>query len=556
MSTTFLLWQSFLELTTFSLGAGAVIVILVSSDGKIVGTWAGGLQPNTLIAISALLSNLLLGFAFTQGLVLSYWKFCLHGSSLKGLHCHWKAGQSAIGAVQAVWQGRSLVNAIAFLGWALYAMRSPLNQSAAGIENNVSFPNNGTMQLLVAQALPDGYTGITPNERQTELTTAGLTQSFLDVMRAYNLQAPITLPHADCGDSCDTTIRAFGFCVNCTTTSHSVSPPSTAQDDKELPLFQSAVAIWAQGFSQNDNVSPGYLAGLNFSLLFSMDPINTARNASDRTVNQTTRVCYLQPSTLSQSIQLTNNNTVTLSKNWQDDTCVHPLNYLGPYTTIGGPTTVGGFQFVASQLFSSSAAYTFGGAVSNTRLDGMVSNLYLGPGQQNSISFGNPYLTWNDPTDDILNAIRDISFRTSVYAAVDKGINSTSYPNATTMFSNQSVAYNGTSLHITYKTSYGPMIAALVVSVVGILAVGLLYVGWWELGRTVTMSPLELALAFDAPLLGGLQGNSEIDDIVEQADKRRIRYGEVDVHGTDSNYRLMLADTKTARRPREGIVYK
>lgn len=59
------------------------------------------------------------------------------------------------------------------------------------------------------------------------------------------------------------------------------------------------------------------------------------------------------------------------------------------------------------------------------------------------------------------------------------------------------------------------MICSAVLSIVGILALCPLYYGWWEPGRNFPMSPPEIARAFDAPLMRGVDGNTTAERMVE-----------------------------------------
>jgi hypothetical protein len=58
-----------------------------------------------------------------------------------------------------------------------------------------------------------------------------------------------------------------------------------------------------------------------------------------------------------------------------------------------------------------------------------------------------------------------------------------------------------------------------------ILFAALLYWGWWQLGRHVSFSPIEIAKAFDAPLLQNVNTNSRAKDLLRDVGNLRIRYG-------------------------------
>lgn len=112
---------------------------------------------------------------------------------------------------------------------------------------------------------------------------------------------------------------------------------------------------------------------------------------------------------------------------------------------------------------------------------------------------------FQDPMDNMLDAMREIAFRTSVRAGMD-------YGNITNATYRQEIECHGSAKHSIYITDFRYMAAAALVSILGIFFVGLTLYGWWELGRVVSLSPLEIAKAFDAPLLAHAGSNVDLSD--------------------------------------------
>jgi hypothetical protein len=84
------------------------------------------------------------------------------------------------------------------------------------------------------------------------------------------------------------------------------------------------------------------------------------------------------------------------------------------------------------------------------------------------------------------------------------------------------------------------------------------YWGWWKLGRAVSFSPLEVAKAFEAPLLAEYNSNLAGGDLAKEACDRKFRYGatgemEVDGHGVRQLQarKLAFADPEQVYRPLE-----
>jgi hypothetical protein len=109
------------------------------------------------------------------------------------------------------------------------------------------------------------------------------------------------------------------------------------------------------------------------------------------------------------------------------------------------------------------------------------------------------------------------------------------------------------------------MTVAVLVNLLGLISLLPIYYGWWELGRKTTLSPLETAKAFGAPILREVNDNATVEQILRQVGKRRIRYGKILVSGRAGEEflvprkalrsRLQMADERSARRPEAGVSF-
>lgn len=134
--------------------------------------------------------------------------------------------------------------------------------------------------------------------------------------------------------------------------------------------------------------------------------------------------------------------------------------------------------------------------------------------------------------------MREIAFRTAVAAASTANMailfgNTSLIDTSLPLIKNwtQTVEYRARETRTVYSISYPYLLCAVVVSLLGVVAVIPLYDGWWELGRPVSFNPLEIAKAFDAPILERVDGNPVKEQIVEQSGLERVRYGVVDRDG-------------------------
>lgn len=76
-----------------------------------------------------------------------------------------------------------------------------------------------------------------------------------------------------------------------------------------------------------------------------------------------------------------------------------------------------------------------------------------------------------------------------------------------------------------YATHPGWLAGAFAVIVLACLSIIPTYWGWWHLGRPVSMSVLEIAKAFDAPLLRDLDPNGSAEEHLRIVGRTRVRYG-------------------------------
>jgi hypothetical protein len=107
----------------------------------------------------------------------------------------------------------------------------------------------------------------------------------------------------------------------------------------------------------------------------------------------------------------------------------------------------------------------------------------------------------------------------------------------------------------TYHTSPLLVTIGIVLSLVGIAAILPLYAGFWELGRKVTLNPLEIARAFGAPALDGLDGNATPDMIDMERGGMGVRYGVLERFGEGKQLRVEDTTGSTVRTPWRGEIF-
>jgi hypothetical protein len=169
------------------------------------------------------------------------------------------------------------------------------------------------------------------------------------------------------------------------------------------------------------------------------------------------------------------------------------------------------------------------------------------------------HLRFNDPFDYIMNKTRDLMFRKALADA-----NSTA---------TQAVTVDVQSSTNVYHTNYTFVAIAVFITLLSTIFVATTFYGYWELGREVSMSPLEIAKAFDAPLLAMEDSNNNSKALVKSIGNKSVRYGVIiepvehtPMYGFKGSGAISqggvrsailgIAERDTVRAPRNGQHYK
>ena len=113
-----------------------------------------------------------------------------------------------------------------------------------------------------------------------------------------------------------------------------------------------------------------------------------------------------------------------------------------------------------------------------------------------------------------------------------------------------------------YTSSYLFLGLAVMVSLLGWLATVPIFFGWWNLGRAVSMSPIEMARAFGAPDLKNYDSNSTAKSLLEEVGGQKVQYGVSTVTtGADASEtqqprsRLVMSRPDLVRSPKDGETF-
>jgi hypothetical protein len=133
-----------------------------------------------------------------------------------------------------------------------------------------------------------------------------------------------------------------------------------------------------------------------------------------------------------------------------------------------------------------------------------------------------------DPTIEILRKLNTLSFVTALYIkgapTTDKSLR------AGLGMANQTIEASVTGIVEEYLTSFAYVGGALAATFLTVMLVLPVYWGFWQLGRKVTLGPLEISQAFGAPIIAPDKTKAyhgDFDQVLEDVGKRRVQYGQL-----------------------------
>ncbi|KAK3328258.1 hypothetical protein B0T19DRAFT_442174 [Cercophora scortea] len=219
--------------------------------------------------------------------------------------------------------------------------------------------------------------------------------------------------------------------------------------------------------------------------------------------------------------------------------------------------TLGGIVSAAQDILAANASTTAPEGL--LFLTGALANQFISAPPDTGIDSSTPPvydIGWTDPTDYVFAALDEIVFRIAVetahvdalqnvtwfYATLDGGVidapprNGSNAETYTLRPGAQNVSMRQRRTAQVFVSNYAWLAAGMTVMFAAVAGVVPLFYGFWALGRPVSLSPVEVANAFGAPVLeegrggggGGVASNATAAEIMQSpAGMVAVRYGEV-----------------------------
>jgi hypothetical protein len=455
-----------------------MVQIFTMSRGKPITSWKYHWQPSFYLSIFYTAVNISLTYAPGQAVTITWWMKALKSDTkLRDLNNMWSFDH---GIKEIHLSGRAF-NFVALAGFfvTLAPINGPLLQRASTITTR-SITTIKRMFIIVPDARIISV-GAGSSDKIDRLSP-GFAQTLYDNKQ----RRPINITHSGCHGTCKGLVLGLGYDIKCRNDTVTFNLTSGATDARNTTVFST-------DFTYNKfNNGTWYFTTVFFNQTFQYYWGFVVR-----------RNCTLRPATMNYPIVLVN-NTISLDSNgsWLTDR----TDTFRPVTAKDGLERHGGFWLYFNSLYRSRSSIWYDADQGvGVEPDGMAVFDHANFSDvDNSASAW--ISTFRDPTFDSLSFLREVSFHVAVLPMV----NMTEDTREQWAPLAQPVDIQQTTTQIVYESQYNLLIIAVTVTLIAAVTVFNILWGWWHLGRDVSLSPVEIAKAFAAPSLAGVDPNAKV----------------------------------------------
>ena len=582
-------WLGLVALVVMSIAAGGAVAVLLCSDGKTEGQWAryAKIKPSVFLASINAVFNICLAILIGQGVAIAWWRKALKGKTVSELHRTWSFSTSALDLVLGI--GKWNTVAVAALSAKIAIMDGILLQRATSAFSSMDYEShNKTITGAIVTELPTGFTGYYSGNTGA---VGSLTPNFASIVRLWSIM-PGQIDeqyfysaaggpgdsgqlYLNCVGSCELSIPAAGFSVECDTTAETINYGKQAASYMDTHTLQSPdYPLLSTSFTLvvSDEKQPYTSIVMDLQYMDSQSAAsNDSQGSCPGTFNR--KVCTLRPAVVSYPIIVTgskstaNQQGYSISGGRAGVTMVAPVSdlvtqwgqsqttdfldtdrqldgfHVDKYTDTldsrpesDAPTTLGGVQLALENLFGASANVTWSDSQGwQLSQDGNFAQTWLPPNAEID-QFCNYSMT--DPTRYLIRQINSIMLTASIYAASQNESIWYSPQNYTALETTDTIYYQ------THRTFLWLALASMLVCIICVLPA---YYGFWELGRKVSLGPFEIAAAFQAPVLDHPSAaTGEVGVLLKEVGHRKVQYGKLTV---EPQGRLAVAEPDVVERP-------
>ncbi|KAJ4366817.1 hypothetical protein N0V83_007342 [Neocucurbitaria cava] len=551
-------WIGFAGLMTVIIATALAVAILSQSHKKRVKDWPVKrfpTQPNVLLNIANQVQNLGLITLIGQGLAIAWWRKALRGSSLKTLHQNHAYSYSFYAIVTS---GRHFnIIALAALMTKFAVIDSTLFQKATKTEitQQVAYANTSVTGWIETNWQPNRG-GIPGDEGNIKTVDA----AWASVLDAYNGKIANGKVHDllegnasffDCPfrQECSGNIKGLGFAFNCSTSVEDVD--YGLQHKSQHGGVSTSYPLWDINFNSSWSNETKPYASILLDMLYVDSHAGTTNGSCPGIL--TRRSCEIRPAVVQYPLtvmmpsqeELQGKNIVTHVKFFEDNKTwpisspladteqidmLKVIDYVDLPEHFGQTSTVGALTYVLNNLYSSSANLTYEHDWDIVARGSSAQTTFFADSDTEDFSrcwYALDRAGKDDPAIELLRKINTLSFVAALYL---NGAPTTDVTQrAAAGMSSQTILTSVTGIVEEYMTSFAYVGGALAATLTTLLLVLPVYWGFWQLGRKVTLGPLEISHAFGAPVIAPERmkaHHAEFEEVLGEVGHRRVRYGQ------------------------------
>lgn len=222
-------------------------------------------QPAVLLSILATLSKTCIGYAFTSGIAIFWWKTALHGTTLRQL----QTSQQQSSSLRGLYDRRPVLNRVTMASVAMLLLLAvgPFLQRALTVVTRIRNESNDLVVPVSSSPIMYGSTGLYAGFNITSYPIL-YHPLFAQILRQYEARDDITLQDFECHGTCTTDLVASGWDIECT--SNTTEYRLTDEDEYDLRENSTPSRTWTG--------TPSSQMMFSTEVVYQMSPAHTGTN--------------------------------------------------------------------------------------------------------------------------------------------------------------------------------------------------------------------------------------------------------------------------------------
>jgi hypothetical protein len=576
-------WRRFpLRAGLYLLGALAAafasLIVLRLADGQQTdeARWRTA-SPSVYLSILAVVARSLVQAAFQTASDSFWWDQLLspRGTRLGDLHHTWQFGREAVSLFH--WHKPWNLVRSAGLSMLVLAAVGPLLQQSVSTELVTTTSQHSVILPVRIEPMWNLTVVDTNAGNGFSWSTPMYQPEFASIALDHTLRRPPVLAGSGfCNGNCTANITVAGFTRNCTERMASpnglpylMSARPLLVVDRQFLKFQyhtidceTLAPSNSSAAASNSTLSYCSLLQTYYQLAVDVPTQDPEHPAGQSTLLYTSYVrpnpanysllvqeCTFSTAFLNMTIDIANDSSVVLSSQYgqPQDRLIEPI---GSPTISADQGILGGFLQAmrdayegyvlwdtneGSNVVSGSGPRLYGDTtnVTQTSINVVINGT-------NTTALAVPF---RSPLVDFTNTLNELALRYALadvpdadavrvknneaFISQSRDSRNTSLPAKTRLSKTQTVVLDEARVVSVFRVNYRYALGASCVVLLASIATAPLLSGWRHAGRQFTVSPLEVAKAFDAPLLAAVPSGALVGTVIRDMGDVQVRYGEV-----------------------------